>query len=538
MPGTTGPRPLKIRTQIFCLAALVSLLSLLAVGGVIARSVAQRFEIQLGERAMGIAQSVARIPAIQQSLGRPGGESVIQPIADGIRQATGVRFIVVVDMDDIRYSHPVPERIGKHAVGGDHERVLQGESYLSEAVGTLGPSLRALVPIYHEGEQVGAVSVGVLQVSIRAILAGIYRHMAGALSLGLAISLVGAALLAWNIKKATRGLEPHEIARALKEREGLLESIREGIIAVDREGQIVLVNGAARNLLQVEGPILGKPVEEVVPHTRLRAVIRTGEPEFDHELNLLGTKVLTNRLPLRVDGEVVGAIASFRDMTEVRTLAEEVTGVRLYLEALRVKNHEFRNKLQAISGLIQLGETDRALDFINEDVEKQDSDLLEIGKKIRNPFVSGILLGKMGRCRELDIRFSLDKESRCGEHLGVENQELVVIIGNLLENAMEAAAEMPPDQREVRFRIVEEPGRIEIRVGDTGPGISPERIPWIFQKGVSTKNGSGRQRGYGLYNVHNLVQAMQGDITVRTVPGKGAEFVVSLPNGGDQAGKP
>lgn len=530
-------RPFKIRTQMFFLAAFVSLLSLMAVGGVVSRFVSQRFEQQLGERAMGIAQSVARIPAIQANLGKQGGERVIQPIADGIRKATGVKFIVVVDMNDIRYSHPVPERIGKHAVGGDHERVLRGQSYLSEAVGTLGPSLRALVPVFHEGKQVGAVSVGVLQLRIRAVLAGIYKHLLGALSLGLIISLMGAAFLAWDIKKVTRGLEPHEIARALKEREGLLESIREGIIAVDRGGKIVLVNGAARRLLRVDAPVLGKPVEDVVPHTRLPDVIRTGEPEFDHEQNLLGTRILTNRLPLKVDGEIVGAIASFRDMTEVRTLAEEVTGVRLYLEALRVQNHEFRNKLQAISGLIQLGETERALRFINEDVEKKDTNLMLIGRKIRNPFVSGILLGKMGRCRELGIHFSVAEDSHCSEKLAVPDQELVVVIGNLLENAMEAVAEVPRDRREVRFRIVEEPGQIEIRVWDSGPGVSSELVRWIFQRGASTKAQTGRPRGYGLYNVRTLVEAMEGNISVKTAPREGAEFVVTLPNGGAVNGK-
>lgn len=525
-------RPFKIRTQIFFLASLVSLLSLLVVGGVVSKSVSQRFEQQLGERAMDIARSVALIPSIQENIGKPGGEKIIQPIADGIRKETGVKFIVVVDMNDIRYSHPVPERIGRHAVGGDHDRVLLGKSYLSEAVGTLGPSLRALVPVFYDGEQVGAVSVGVLQVSISAILAGLYKRLLWALSLGLVISLVGAALLAWNIKKATRGLEPREIARALKEREGLLESIREGIIAVDKDGKIVLVNGAARRLLHVESPILGKPVEDVVPNSRLKIVISTGQPEFDQEQNILGARLLTNRFPLKVDGEIVGAIASFRDMTEVRTLAEEVTGVRLYLEALRVQNHEFRNKLQAISGLIQLGESERALVFINEDVEKKDSDLMLIGRKIRNPFVSGILLGKMGRCRELGIRFSVEPDSHCSEQLGVRNQELVVIIGNLIENAMEAVAAVVPDRREVRFGITEMAGQIEIRVRDSGPGISAELVRWIFQKGASTKAQAGRQRGYGLYNVQTLVDAMEGDISVKTAPGEGSEFVVTLPNGG------
>ncbi|MDD4364483.1 MAG: sensor histidine kinase [Synergistales bacterium] len=529
VPLGLSKRPHKIRTQFFFLAIVVSAASLLAVGLFSWELVESQLESRLARTAMSIAHSVASIPAVQFNVGRPGGAGVIQPLADGIRKETGVEFVVVFDMQDRRYSHPLPERIGKKAVGGDHGPVLErGEAYISRAVGSLGPSMRALVPIYHEGRQVGGVSVGILIDDIDEALDDLLLRLVVALLPGLLIALVGAIFLAWNIKRSTWGLEPHEIARLLHERESMLDSIKEGIIAVDEGGSLTLVNGAAKRLLGLAEDAPGNLVEELIPNTGLPLVLKSGEAELNQEINLLGRRIMTNRLPIMHRGRVVGAIASFRDMTELRSLAEEITGVRLYLEALRVQNHEFRNKLQAISGLIQLGEPDRALNFIAETFEMRASQDTLVTRQIRNPAVGGILLGKMGRCRELGVTLRVSDDSHCLDRRGVDSRTLVVIIGNLLENAIEAVTSLPEERKEVTFSIYDESNRILISVADRGPGIPPEEASRVFEKGYSTKSGP-MPRGYGLYNVWTLVEACKGEITLHSVPGGGAEWVVNLP---------
>lgn len=522
-------RPLKIRTQFFLLTALISVSGLLLVSLASWKLIEGQLEARMARTAMAIARSVAQIPDVQSHVGRPGGSDVVQPIAEAIREETGVEFIVVFDMSDRRYSHPLPERIGLQAVGGDHGPVLErGEAYISRAIGSIGPSMRAIVPIFHEGSQVGGVSVGILLDDIDEALDRLVRSLLTMLLPGLAVSLAGAAFLAWNIKRSTWGLEPHEIARLLRERESMLDSIKEGIIAVDGEGRLTLVNGAARRLLGVKEGALGEPVDAFIPNTRLPAVLKSGLAELDQEQNVLGARLMTNRIPLLHRGHVVGAIASFRDMTEMRRLAGEITGVRLYLEALRVQNHEFRNKLQAISGLIQLGEAARALDFIAETFSPATSPDAAVTRRIRNPAVGGILLGKMGRCRELAVTLEIDEESYCRDAKSLDSQALVVIIGNLLENAIEAVSSLPPERRQVRFSIFDESKRILIAVSDRGEGIAPEAEGRLFERGYSTKSGP-MARGYGLYNVKNLVEACRGEISYHSVVGGGTEWIVNLP---------
>jgi len=236
---------------------------------------------------------------------------------------------------------------------------------------------------------------------------------------------------------------------------------------------------------------------------------------------------MTNRIPIRLRGRVIGAVASFRDMTEIQALAEEVTGVKVYLEALRVQHHEFRNKLQTISGLVQLGETHRVLDFIDRVVDGQDTLASMVTERIKNPEVGGILLGKMGRARELGISFVLDSRSFCGRDPGVSSQTLVVILGNLLDNAMEAVRFLAPERRSLRVSLYDEPEIIRIEVEDSGTGISPEVRHKIFDRGFSTKPGEN-PRGYGLYTVRTLVDAQGGEIRLESSERGKTLFIVEL----------
>lgn len=521
-----------IKTKITLLAFVLFFVSLLIVGLVVETTVVAPFEHRMSENAMDIALSVASIPAIQKNVGKNGGEIVIDPIADGIRVKTGAEYVVVFDNDSIRYSHPVKERIGKKFVGGDEKDVLEGKQYISRAVGTLGPSMRAFVPVFNEGKQVGAVSAGVLLDDVRALRWELTQRLIFALFLGLIVGLLGAQLLAWNIKKANRGLEPYEIVRILKEREAILDSIPEGILAVDDRGNISLINNTARKLLGIEEKeVLGKRAEDHIPNTRLPEVVRNGEAEYDQEQILLHSRILTNRIPLVEKGHTIGAIASFRDMSVVQDLAEELTGVKKYLEALRVRNHEFLNKLQTISGLIQLGDNQRAVEYISGVVDAQQTVMSLVTHRFRNPAVGGLLLGKMGRCRELGIELNVDPDSYLAENGSVSGNALVVIIGNLLENAMESVLEVSREKRIIDLSLFDESGRILISVRDTGKGIPGSMLEKIFDKGFTSK--SEGKRGYGLFSVKSLVDSYHGEINVVSEEGSFTEFVVNLPNGGE-----
>jgi PAS domain S-box-containing protein len=520
---------LSLETRILLLAISIFLAALFVVGIVAGTTLIDPYVKQLGERAMSIARSVALIPAIIENVGTKGGEKIIQPLADEIRKKTGAEFVVVMDTRSIRYSHPVPDRIGKTFVGGDEGPALAGKEYVSNSIGTLGPSMRAFVPIYRDGKIAGAVSVGILMKDVNAMRWNLLRDMIIALALGLAVSAAGARFLAKGIKREIKGLEPWEITRVLIEREAILNSVREGIIAVDKKGCVTLLNDSAKKLLGVDEKILGRPITESLPKARMPEVLETGEPIMDQEIRVGSSRLIANIMPLREKGRVVGAISSFRDMTEFEALAEELTGVRRFVDALRVRTHEFLNKLHTVSGLIQLGEKERAVEYISGIVTAQQELMSLITRRIKNASVGGLLLGKSGRCKELGIDFSIDPDSWLGSQPAVETNTLVTIIGNLLGNAIQAVLPMPREKRSIEFSIFEESGKTLISVRDSGTGIPAKNLDRIFEKGFTTKDGS---EGLGLAHVRELVDIYNGEISVESKPGKYTEFVITLPGGG------
>lgn len=333
-------------------------------------------------------------------------------------------------------------------------------------------------------------------------------------------------VVAWNVALKRK------VARITKEREKILDFARDGIVAVDQDGRVSLINRVAQELLAVDGSVVGKAADEVIPDVDLTGVLESREAVYDVEQNLRGSLVIGNKVPIVFRGLLYGAIATFRDMTEIHTLAEEITGVRMYVESLRVQNHEFQNKLQAIAGLIQMGRYEKAIEFITDEAASGSSTTTFISESIKNPAVGGIVIGKVGRCRELGIEIAIDPDSYCGEAVSVSDQAMVVIIGNLLENAMEAALASGVEEPRIDFAIFDESNRIMVSVVDNGGLLVPRVEKRMFSKGYSTKT-KGRPSGFGLYNVKKLVDAMGGDLSVEYVTGQYTEFMVTLPNGGE-----
>lgn len=511
---------------------LVSLMGLAAVGVVASKTIEAQFKQTIARNAKNIAFTLAENPDIKKSLGISENEEILQSVAENIRRKTGVKTIIISDMSGTILSHPVTYRLGSELpdAGGFH---MKGVHDAIEMEGRLGTSIRATAPVMLGEKQVGNVTVDVLVNELRSTKLSLYGKLLLALFAGLLVSVAAASILARRVKRIIYGMEPGEIALLLKQREGIIESIREAIIAVDGDSNIVLTNSAARSLFRIGKNVVGKPVEPIVPGTGLPRVLRGGEAEYDREVSIKGKRVMAQIIPIRSGDRMAGAIGSFRDLTEVRSLAEQITGVTMYVDALRAQNHEFQNKLQTISGLIQLQEYERAVSFISQMAGTRHSKISFIARRIKNPSVGGILLGKSSRCSELGISFHIAPDSFCGPLEGLDNISLVIIIGNLIDNAMEAVLDLPRDRRKVDFGIYDESNRILINVRDTGCGIEPEIVQKIFDRGFSSKT-QAPDRGYGLYNVRTRVDFLNGDIEMDSVPGEYTEFVVSLPNGGEE----
>lgn len=496
-----------------------------ATGGLFLYILQRTLMDQVGEDALDVAQAVARMPQIRQAMNGPDPSAVIQPLAESIRQATGATFVVVGNRQGIRYSHPDPAKIGQSMVGGDNGPALdEGRDIISVADGSLGRSIRGKVPIVDDQEQViGVVSVGYLLTAVDRIIWGYAKDVGMVLLLGLAIGVPGAWALARSIKQAIHGLEPEEIAALAEERSAILGAIREGVIAVDKSGRVVVANETAREL--VDGLEIGVPIAKVLPNSRMVEVLASGRPEFDHHMLLDDVTVVANLVPVQINGKTTVVVATFRDRSELERLTRELHSTRRFTEELRAQAHEFHNTLQAVSGMIQLGQPEEAVDFI-QDVTDDYRQLVEaMPRSITDPAVAALLLGKRARAEELRCEFTVDPSSRLDGRLP-DSTLLVRVVGNLLDNALEAIARMPLEQRRVRVRLADEAGQVCIEVADSGSGVPPELAQQVFREGFSTKAPG---RGIGLALVKRLIERSGGQIQLHSAPEGGALFRILIP---------
>ncbi|MGG1680092.1 DcuS/MalK family sensor histidine kinase [Neobacillus sp. NRS-1170] len=520
---------LSLQAVIIIFVCIVVALSLGITDLIISKRITSSVEQTEKEKALNVAKMVVLSPQVIGALEGKVNKKNVQVFSNQIRKKTNVNFVVVMDMKGIRLSHPEPEKVGKHFTGGDEGPVLKGKEYVSISKGTLGRSMRAFTPIKNsQGKQVGAVAVGIsLESVIKAVHKGRMGMVIGTV-IGILIGVVGAVGLARYLKRILLGLEPFAIARLLEERSSMLQSVREGIIAIDQEGNITLVNRAASKLLKkagLEGNPIGMNVEEYLPETRLARIVESGESEMDQEQNLHGVTILVNRVPVIVGNQPVGAIATFRDKTEVQILAEQLTGVRNYADALRAQAHEFMNKLHVILGLVRTEQYDTLANYVSETVNHRETEVGFVTKKVQDPVLAGFLIGKLSFARESGALLSLDCANKLPKPVNSEiTHELITIIGNLVDNAMEAIADSPIKKVELKLDYAEDILTVEVK--DTGMGMTKSLQNKILDKGFSTK---GDNRGFGLYLLAQAIERLEGDLIISSKPGKGTNFAVYIP---------
>jgi two-component system, CitB family, sensor histidine kinase MalK len=526
---------LSLQAIIIIFVCIVVALSLGITDLLISKGIISSVEETQKEKALNVAKMVAISPQVVGALKGENNQEEVQDFSNRVKDLTKVNFVVVIDMKGIRLSHPDPGKVGKHFRGGDEGPVLQGKEYVSISKGLLGPSMRAFTPIIDsQGKQVGAVAVGIsLENVTKAVHKGQMGMVIGTL-IGIIFGVVGAVGLARYIKKILLGLEPFAIAKLLEERSSMLQSVREGIIAIDQEGKITLVNRAASKLFKkagLEGNPMGMDIEDYLPETRLTRIIKSGETELDQEQNLQGVTILVNRVPVVVENQPVGAIATFRDKTEVQVLAEQLTGVRNYADALRAQAHEFMNKLHVILGLVRTEQYETLGNYVSETVNHRETEVGFVTKKVLDPVLAGFLIGKLSFARESGALLSINCTNKLPKPADEKiTHELITIIGNLIDNAMEAVANSPNKKVDLKLDYAEDILTIEVK--DTGVGMTQSIQDKILEKGFSTK---GDNRGFGLYLLAQAIERLEGDLIISSKTGKGTNFAVYIPyNIGDE----
>lgn len=431
---------------------------------------------------------------------------------------------IVFGQQGIRYSHPNSTLLGKAFIGEDLRPALEAKENVAINHGVLDEALRVFTPVYNaQHQQIGVVAVGI---SLNKVEQQIARNRWDAIWLVLFSALLG-ALGAWGLvrvlKRVLFGLEPWQISALLEQRQAMLQSLREGVIAVDQQGHVTMVNHAARQILNINA--CGNTQHEAPLLANLREVLRSGESRQDQEITCHGRLLLCNTLPVKSDNQLMGAITTFRDKTEISELLQRLDGMVNYLDALRSHSHEFMNKLHVILGLLHMKHYARLEEYVLLTANAWQSDVGTLQRNVKSPVVAGFLLSKINRAREMGSSLTLSDASQVPDNPNAQQVAgLVTVLGNVIENALDAM--VPQSGGEIGLLLHYQQGWISAEVSDDGPGIAPEHLQTIFSKGFSTK---GENRGMGLFLARQQIENLGGEIAVESEPGVFTQFFVQLP---------
>ncbi|EGT0668803.1 two-component system sensor histidine kinase DcuS [Citrobacter werkmanii] len=531
-------RPMKLGTTVILMVSAVLFSVLLVVHLIYFSQISNMTRDALADKALAVARTLANSPEIRQGLMKKPEESGIQAIAQAVNKSNDFLFIVVTDMQSIRYSHPEAQRIGQPFKGDDILLALQGKENVAINRGFLAKALRVFTPIYDEHHrQIGVVAIGLELSRVTEQINNSRGSIFWSILFGVLVGLLGTWVFVKILKRILFGLEPYEISNLFEQRQAMLHSIKEGVIAVDECGEVTLINQAAQELLDyhkshddAQLSTLSHAWSQVVDFSQ---VLRDGTPRRDEEITVKDRLLLINTVPVLSNGKIIGAISTFRDKTEVRKLMQRLDGMVNYADALRERSHEFMNKLHVILGLLHLKSYKQLENYILKTANNYQEEIGSLLGKIKSPVIAGFLLSKINRTSDLGHSLVISNESQLPENSNEDQVAvLITVLGNLIENALEALGQEPGGEISVSLHYRH--GWLHCEVNDDGPGIVPEHIEHIFEKGVSSK---GTERGVGLALVKQQVESVGGNISVESEPGIFTQFFVQLPWNGERASR-
>jgi two-component system, CitB family, sensor kinase len=526
MRGPASNREPSVARQILVLQVLVVVVLVVASLGLAAYDARRDARASATDHAVAVARSVADSPTVVDALDDPDPSAVLQPFAERVRHDTAVDFVVVMRLDRTRFTHPDPARIGEHFIG-DLGSAPDGKVFTEEHTGTLGPSMRAVVPVLDGDRVVALVSVGITVAAIdKQLRQDLVLILLSALAV-LAAGLGGAWLVSRRLRRQTHGMGEREITRMYEYYSAVLHAVREGLLLVDDAGRVQLVNDEARRLLRLPDDVAGRSVHDLglPPGLVAAALGRTAESD---DIYVAGEHVLVvSSAPATWQGREVGAVVTLRDHTELQSVTGELDVVRALTESLRSQNHEAANRLHTVVSLIEMGRPEEAIEFATEELQVAQLLTDRVVGAVGDPVVAALLLGKTAQAAERGIELTIAGDLPA-ERPQVASRDLVTVLGNLVDNALDAVA-----GRQVRRVAVElggEGGVATIVVGDSGPGLTDEEAGRVLQRGWTTKASAAdvAGRGVGLALVGQVARRYAGEVRIGSSPLGGAEFTVTL----------
>lgn len=522
---------IKLRTKIALMNIAVVFIALILTVILISQFRMSLVRKDTETNLMNISKIVSKSPLILQSLkNKNNKESVQAYIKSVIASSKNIDSIIVTDLSGNNYGNSGFESIpeGKNTDIGNLP-AIKNQANLKDMIQSFGKLIICFVPIKDKNNvPVGFVISKVLTSNLVKAKYEIIAVLLMLIFSGLLIGIVSSLIISNSVKNSLLGYEPEQISKLFVQRQEILDTLEEGIIAADENSKVNFYNKAAATILNIkEEKIIGKDILKIIPNLNLPKVFADRKAQYNKEIVIKDTIALTNTIPIMKNDKIIGVVATFRDKTELTRLAEEVTGAKQLVEALRANNHEFMNKLHVILGLIQIGELKEAKKYILNQTKIQQQKISLVMNKIKDTTVAALILGKLSRAKELGVDLIINPESNLEKRNGkINSHVLVTIIGNLLENAIEAVDLSEKEEKNVEIFIEENEKEVLIEVKDTGVGIKKENISKIFDKGFSTK---GADRGRGLTLLKNVTENLNGKVNVLSEEEIGTKFIVQIP---------
>ncbi|EII5414475.1 sensor histidine kinase [Vibrio sp. Vb2133] len=520
---------------IMTLSGLIELLLLVAAGFTYLKI---NQEQEMGEKALGVARFLANSAVVREMIETQNPQPYQLRFRE-LTEAIGAAFIVIGDHKGVRLIHPVDERLGKPMRGGDNRRALErGLSYVSTAQGSLGYSVRGKAAIFDEqGSIIGVVSVGYLLDRLQDRIEPFLAFLILMVIVVVVANAIVSNYASRKFQRAILGFEPEEIGRLYGELEVTMSTIKEGVLSIDAQGILRSINRSACQILGIDREsALNKPLTDTLRDSDLYTVLESGQEDHDIEIFLNHKRLIANRSPIYVDGKIVGAVSSFRLRDEINDLTEQLSQTKEYADLLRSQTHEHRNKLNTISGLVQMGELDAVQKLIGQETAHYQAMIEFLRDTVKDPLIAGMLLGKTERARELGLQLVVEEGSRL-EPLPewLNSEDLVTILGNLIDNAFDATltsirdeSNVASERRNIDVSVSDYGNEVILEVIDHGCGLPKTMDPQtLFTKGVSTK--SRQNRGVGLHLVNQLATRYHGHVEMIPNTNYGTRITVYLP---------
>ncbi len=473
-----------------------------------------------------VAVSLAVAPSTATAVREPDPSAVLQPVTELIRSRTGLDFIVVMAPDRTRFTHTDPARIGK-PFSGTIDRALAGATFTETYTGSLGPSIRAVTPVYDDGRIVALVSAGVTRARVGDQVQAQLPPILAVTTAGLLVAMAGSLLLNRRLRRQTHGLAPRELRRLYEHHEAVLHSIHEGLLVfgagrppgtVAQDDEAEVVNDEARRLLGLpDGPVRRSDLP-----VSLRKI---GTGLVRDEMHVTDDRVLVlNQDSVTWAGRPLGTVTTIRDHTELQSVLGELESVRGFAESLRAQAHEFGNRLHTMITMVEMGRYAEAVDFATAELELSQALIDRLLATIAEPALAALLLGKVNQAAERGIELTVTPDTALDSTAPLTAHEMVTLVGNLIDNALDAATQTTDAWVEVTVR--QDISTLHVQVSDSGPGMSAEMFARASERGYSTKTD---HHGLGLALVSRLVTRRGG--TIRTENTPESTVAVTLPRG-------